>query len=167
MKKGHKIFFVMRQCMCSEAREHGIFISILYLTPWDRLSLNLQLGWWAGHPSASPFFPPTVLRVQVVIARFLIWVLWLLLCRKCSYPLNHVPGPTNRILQLYKIFYTSSLKRTRKRIKLRPSNNLVPTLLSIWESVSCFKMLTVQKLVISSRLVLNSQKSFCLNLPQV
>lgn len=33
MKKEHKIFFVMRQCMCSEAREHGIFISILYLTP--------------------------------------------------------------------------------------------------------------------------------------
>lgn len=132
-EKGHKSF-CMRWCMCSEAREQGVSVSILYLTPWDRLSLDLELGWWSGHPSASPFFPPHSAEGTGGHSQVFIWVLWLLLCWKCSYPLNHIPCPTNRILQLYKIFYTSSLKRTRKRIKLRPSNNLMPAPLSIWES---------------------------------
>lgn len=141
MKKGHKnFFFVMRQCVCTEAREHGVVISALYLTPWDRLSLNLQLGWWAGYPSASPFFPPTVLRVQVVTARFLYGCCGSFYVGSVLIHWTMCPAPQIE-------FYTSSLKRTRKRIKLRPSNNLVLTLLSIWESISCFKMLTVQKLV--------------------
>lgn len=106
-----------------ENREYLLVFCTLLL---ETDSLNLELGWLSGYPSASPFFPPHSAKGTGGYSQVFIWVLWLLLCRKCSYPLNHVPCPTNRILQLYKIFYTSSLKRTRKRIKLRPSNNLMP-----------------------------------------